>query len=462
MAILKEEFIATMITLLGESLGGRLTASLAGDDALCSVRLNAAKRPLTVDGDTAVDTVPWCALGRYLPSRPPFTFDPLFHAGAYYVQEASSMFIAHVLRTLAGTDAVTYLDVCAAPGGKTTAALDALPDGSFIVANDIVTSRARLLADNIVKWGNSHVAVTNAAPADFGSMTHAFDIVAADVPCSGEGMMRKDEKAAEQWSPALVAECAVRQRRIIDDVWNALRPGGLFIYSTCTFNRQENEEVVEYIVERYGGEPLAVPVDASWGIIPGLDTALPCYRFLLGITRGEGLFMAAIRKPDAPRAALPAERGRKVSATPMPAEVRNMLSDIRLTLIAEGDTIRALPDSHRRLLALLAARTKPLVAGLEVATIKGRGKLTPSHSLAMATALDDNAFRRVELDYATAIAYLRGEAVTIDAPRGLTIVTRHRMPLGFVNNLGSRANNMYPKSLRIMSTYAPDVEPHVL
>ena len=250
-----------------------LAQAITSTEPSVAVRVNEA-RGAAVPADAC--RVPWCGPGFYLQDRPTFTFDTDWHAGRYYVQDASSMFIAHVIRSLVH-EPVRYLDLCAAPGGKTTAALQALPPYSMVVANEIVPPRARVLTDNVIRWGTPRCVVTSNAPAHFGKMTHFFDVIAADVPCSGEGMMRKDDEAVAQWSPALVEQCAQRQREILTDVWQALRPGGLLIYSTCTYNRQENEQMADFIVSELGATascPIVWTVKAcSWQ--PSASRAMP-------------------------------------------------------------------------------------------------------------------------------------------------------------------------------------------
>ena len=239
---IKPEFIEQMKRIVpGEY--EQLVNALQSTPPAVSVRLNPMK-----NAEYPGHPVPWCGLGRYLDERPAFTFDPLLHAGAFYVQDASSMIIDHIVRTLV-PQPVRYLDLCAAPGGKTTAALSALPEGSLVVANEIMGNRAAILRENVIKWGYPNVVVTNNAPADFTPLRNFFDVIAIDAPCSGEGMFRKDETAVSQWNPGLVCQCADRQKGIIDDIWQSLRPGGLLIYSTCTFNLEENEHMLEHIIK---------------------------------------------------------------------------------------------------------------------------------------------------------------------------------------------------------------------
>lgn len=433
-----------------------------------SVAVRANSRKAAPAGDVA-DRVPWCAAARYLDRRPQFTFDPLLHAGCYYVQDASSMFISHVLRHVATADApLAYLDLCAAPGGKTTAAIDALPDGSLVVANEIDGRRAQILRENVVKWGYQHCVVTNSDAAHLGKVDAAFDIVAADMPCSGEGMFRKDDEAVEQWSPSLVGQCAARQREIASDIWRALKPGGIFIYSTCTFNRAENEDMVDFIINELGASPVDIPVEPSWKIHPGIDTPYPCYRFMPHLTRGEGLFMAVMRKDDAGGSAdvkaKSKERSKAKRQPPKaPALPQWLIDSDSYAAVACDDAVFAIGKQHLPLVERIARAAKTLLSGVHVATVKGRD-LVPTQALAESVALRQDAFSRVDVDYPTAVAYLRGEAVTMpaDAPRGFVAVCFRGHPLGFVKNLGNRANNLYPKEWRIRSGYIPDSAPEVI
>ena len=422
-----------------------------------AVRVNAARGVGMPDG---ARRVPWCDQGFYLDGRPAFTFDPDWHAGRYYVQDASSMFIAHVIRHLVDGP-VRYLDLCAAPGGKTTAAMQALPPGSLTVANEIVPPRARVLADNVIRWGDPRCVVTSNAPAQVGSkLTGFFDVIATDVPCSGEGMMRKDDEAVGQWSPALVEQCAQRQREILADVWPALRPGGLLIYSTCTYNRQENEEIVSYIKEELGAEPLEVPVESSWNICPALGDGLPGYRFMPHRVDGEGLFMAVLRKDgQSPRQDV---RVKEKNAKKVDETGKKWLSRPDEFAIEQvGDLTIAVPQDIRCEVAALRTSLNVLHAGVELAAVMGR-KSVPHHALAMSLARAEDAFPTCEVGYPTALRYLRGESILIDAPRGYVLITHQGAVLGFVNNLGNRANNLYPKPLRILSTHGPAEKPPVV
>ena len=293
------------------------------------------------------------------------------------------MFISHVIEHLIH-EPVRYLDLCAAPGGKTTAALQALPAGSLVVANEIVPPRARVLADNIIRWGNPHCVVTSNAPAHFGKLTHFFDVIATDVPCSGEGMMRKDDEAVAQWSPQLVDQCAERQRGILSDAWNALRPGGLLIYSTCTYNRQENEEIADFIVNELGATSLEVPIEPSWNIHPAIGSDAHCYRFMPHRVDGEGLFMTVFRKDgDAPRQDIRL----KGKNTKKCDEIgKNWLANPdHFAIEQQGDLFIASPVEWRNEISAFRSSLNVLHAGLELATVMGR-KTMPHHALAMSSA----------------------------------------------------------------------------
>jgi 16S rRNA C967 or C1407 C5-methylase (RsmB/RsmF family) len=262
------------------------------EEAPVSIRVNPATLSLA-NGER----VPWCAEGYYLEDRPQFTFDPLLHAGCYYVQEASSMFVTHILRQ-SGDCPQNALDACAAPGGKSTALRSVLPEDCVLVSNEPMGNRAQILLENITKWGAPNCIVTNNYPRDFRKAKLKFDLILCDVPCSGEGMFRKDPNAISEWSMQNVEKCWQLQREIVADAWECLNPGGLFIYSTCTFNTKENEENIKWILENFDAEVLDIPVDPSWNITGSLLEGFnyPVYRFIPGITRGEGLFVCALRK----------------------------------------------------------------------------------------------------------------------------------------------------------------------
>ena len=477
---LPQDFEADTRRLMGDALYATLHQELAAEPPV-SIRLNPFKTSATGPSARAdalrpgADAVPWCAEGRYLAGRPNFTFDPFLHAGCDYVQEAASMFVAHVLRQLAPTP-VLMLDLCAAPGGKSTAARAVLPPGSLLFANEPVRLRASVLAENVQKFGHPDTVVTHNFPRDYGRSGLLFDVILADVPCSGEGMFRKDEGAIEAWSRQHVAQCRQLQRTIVEDVWPALRPGGLLVYSTCTFNAEENEENVDWIARQLGADVVDIPTRPEWNITGALVGREPVCRFIPGKTRGEGLFMAALRKHGESEGALAQLAGpaRKPAARKQPDRRNKANAPAALPPVEawlEGDfrptdlrgTRLAVPAAWHTLYERAARQLHVLHAGVTLGVQKGRD-LVPHASLALSTALRSDAFPRAEVDYATAVAYLRKEAVTLppDTPRGLVVIACRGHALGFAKNLGGRANNLYPQEWKIKSSHLPDTPVDVL
>jgi len=398
----------------------------------------------------------WCPDGYYLSERPEYTLDPLLHAGCYYVQEASSMFLDRVLRQYVSSP-VRMLDMCAAPGGKTTTAMGALPEGSVVVSNEPVRLRANILAENVQKWGCPLNIVTNNYPRDYARSGLLFDVILCDVPCSGEGMFRKDEGAISEWSVANVEKCWQLQREIVADAWTCLRPGGILIYSTCTYNIKEDEENVRWICEHLGAEMLPVEIGEDWNItgslLAGFDA--PVYRFIPGISRGEGLFMAVLRKNDdaeeGSRRMKPARQKTdksKLKAEKFPHQWLRSQSDF--CVYRQGDRFVAIHKEMSDLYAVACQSLNIVHAGVTLGELKGRD-IIPQQSLALSTRLSADAFPMAELSYPDAITYLRREAVVLppSVPRGFVVVTFNGHPLGFVKNLGNRANNLYPQEWRI-------------
>lgn len=426
---LPKEFETYTLKLFGEE---RYALFLKGldQDSPTSIRLNTFKLKENegISETLIPQQIPWCKEGYYLNERPNFTFDPLLHAGIYYVQEASSMFLSHVLRQLI-KHPVTMLDLCAAPGGKTTCARTAIPDGSLLFSNEPIGKRAQILAENIQKFGHPDIVVTNNYPRDYKKTKLVFDVIVADVPCSGEGMFRKDAQAIEEWSLQNVEKCCQLQRSIITDIWDNLRPGGILVYSTCTFNAHENEENIAWLLKHYDAELIEIPVEKEWNITSSLignplndGRKFPVYRFIPGLTKGEGLFMAIIRKAG-------------------DNENLNNPNDIR------SDKIVA--EANKKL--------KVLVHGVKKNIEKGKN-IIPDHSLALSIVGNKGKFPAIEIDYSTSISYLRHEAIVLplDSPKGIVTLQYRGVPIGFAKNLGSRANNLYPQEWRIKSSHIPD------
>ena len=425
-----------------------------------SIRPNRLKCNPTDDGEP----IPWASSGIYLKNRPTFTFEPLFHAGCYYVQEASSMFVERVLQEYV-KEPVMMLDLCAAPGGKSTLCRTALPEGSLLVANEVMRNRSQILAENLIKWGCPDVVVTNNDPADFTVLTHLFDVILTDVPCSGEGMFRKDQVAVDEWSVENVDVCWRRQRRILADIWPTLKPGGILIYSTCTFNREEDEDNVSWIAKELGADVLPVSVEEDWGITGNLTGKdFPVYRFMPHRTKGEGFFLAVLRKHEGEleKIALRSEKKKKGKDNKQPLVVPKeaklwLKNSSAYSYVMKDANVVAFSKAYEQEYVLLQHYLKVIHAGVTLAEIKGKD-LVPHHSLAMSTELMEGVFPTAELSYEQAIAYLRKEGLVFNAdiPRGYVLVTYKQIPLGFVKNIGNRANNLYPQEWRIRSGYLPE------
>lgn len=362
-------------------------------DAPVSIRLNPEKaKELTADGER----VPWCRNAYYLPQRPNFTYDPLLHAGCYYVQEAGSMFLDTVMQQWVPDAPVMMIDFCAAPGGKSLLARTALAAGSVLFSNEPMRNRANILAENVEKWGYADHFVTNNFPRDYRRAKMIADVVLCDVPCSGEGMFRKDEATIREWSMQNVEKCARLQREIVADAWSCLADGGLFIYSTCTFNTHENEENIQWMMDELGAEVLPVKVDAAWNITGSLldGFSQPVYRFIPGISKGEGLFLCVLRKGGAWQ---------------------------------QGHSLKSLRKSQQNLNIIYCPKAQSDMV-------------------------------KVEVNYQQAMAYLRHEAITLgaDVPRGMVGICFEGHLLGLAKNIGNRANNLYPKEWKIRTTYIPN------
>lgn len=463
---LPASFIDNIRHLLGNEALEELLSALQ-KEASVSIRLHPLASSF-IKKDHRLTPIPWSTQGYYLDKRLTFTFDPLFHAGCYYVQEASSMFVEQVLKTYVETP-VVMLDLCAAPGGKSTHACSVLPEGSLLVANEVNKLRSHILSENLIKWGNPNVVVTNNDPSDFKKLTNVFDVILTDVPCSGEGMFRKDPGAIDEWSPENVEICWQRQRRIISDIWPSLKPGGLLIYSTCTYNTKENEENIAWIEQELGAEVLPVATPEDWAItgslLEGYDR--PVYRFLPHRTRGEGFFLAVLRKSseeeeDSFKAPISKKKMKKqssVSSFPkeMMAQAEHWVDNENYCLLSTDSQIVAFPKDYMDVLERLKPMLRIIQTGVTVGELKGKD-LLPAHSFAMSRLLRPSCFPSEEIDYDRAIAYLRKEAISLSetAPRGFVLLTYQQIPLGFVKNIGNRANNLYPQEWRIRTTRLPE------
>lgn len=418
-----------------------------------SIRLNPGKTVSFENLGIAAgvkSAVPWCPEGCYLAERPVFTLDPCLHGGAYYVQEASSMFLCHVLRQVMPSTPVRMLDLCAAPGGKSTLAAAMLPEGSLLIANEVIRSRASILRENVIKWGQDNIVVTNNDPADFQSFEGAFDILLVDAPCSGEGMFRKDPGAIEEWKESNVRLCSERQKRILSDIWDCLRPGGILIYSTCTYNPTENEHILEWLTNKYEAESIEIQHTFT-NITPACSSASG-YHFYPHKTEGEGFFIGVLRKNGGKDFSLRKSKKAKNTPSPvLPPEIRARIREPERYSPCLNDNILSLvPTGQANFISLLERELRVIYKGCEVAEVNNR-KYKLLHPFALWQGLNKEMCTIYQVGRDTALTFLKKE--DIPAPDGLAgdwiLVTYRDIPLGWCKNLGNRLNNYYPKEWRI-------------
>ena len=443
--MLPVDFIESMHQQMGNE--AELLVRALETEPITSIRLNSKLDVLTFDCDT--DEVPWHVDGYYLSERPQFTLDPLFHAGCYYVQEASSMFLQQVLEQYVNTSSIV-LDLCAAPGGKSTLISEYLGRDGLLLSNEVVRQRVFILSENIQKWGNGNTIVTHNTAEEYGERCkHLFDCILVDAPCSGEGMFRKDEQARSEWSLKAVKMCAERQRSILMDVWDALKPGGILVYSTCTFNEEENEKNVEWLAETLGADVLPIDYDPSWGITEGNMG----YHFYPHKTKGEGLYICALRKHAGAVEPIKVKSPKKEPNMSHPEYMPVMRSWLQHPddwAIRYSDRFAtAYPYKYKEIIDWLSTQLTCISIGFGLGEERGKG-IAPQHSLSMLKDLRKEAFPLVSLTHEQALSYLRTEALVLnDVPLGLVLLTYEGVPLGFAKNVGNRMNNLYPNEWRI-------------
>jgi 16S rRNA C967 or C1407 C5-methylase (RsmB/RsmF family)/NOL1/NOP2/fmu family ribosome biogenesis protein len=397
--------------------------------------------------------VAWSEYGRYLPERPVFTLDPLFHAGTYYVQEASSMFLEQAfIQTVDNTKPLMVLDLCAAPGGKSTHLLSLMNDESLLISNEVIRSRVSVLTENLQKWGRCNVVVTNNDASDFQALRGFFDVIVVDAPCSGEGLFRKDPGAMDHWSQENVDLCSSRQQRILEDIWPALKEGGILIYSTCTYNEQENEKNLEWLSEKKDITPLRLDIADEWHVVEVGLHGIHGYHFYPHRVKGEGFFLSVVRKNEQEDTAA-TKVDKTIFGTPSKKHI-DVISTWVTTpdakFIQRDETIQLLPKRYADLIAALTRKIRVVYAGTYMAVTKHE-KLIPEHALALSTILNKDAFLLCELSHEDAIRYLKKESIFIssDHKKGFALASHRGLPLGWMNILPGRVNNLYPSEWRI-------------
>ncbi len=412
-----------------------------------SIRINRGKlQNVPVNSEP----VPWCDMGYYLKSRPSFTLDPLFHSGCYYPREASGMFLDQVFsQVVKATENLRVLDLCAAPGGKSTQLSDLIGKNSMLISNEVIRQRSVILSETVTKWGKGNTIVTQSDPSAFAALPGYFDIIMIDAPCSGEGMFR-DKTAINEWSPENTRLCEERQRRIISDVWPALKENGLLIYSTCTFNPGENEENISWLTRNRQSESLRLDINGLTAIEEIRHLGICGYGFYPGKVSGEGFFISVVRKTSGPES-YKLTGQRKHEFFPDKADIRTIekwITSDTGKVLKRGENLIMLPCEINEYLTL--ARTINVVRGGTLMAIRKRDDYLPSHELALSQDIKNDAFSSSEISFRAALAYLRRDNISLnDLHDGWNILTFKGVKLGFVKNLGKRINNYFPVAWRI-------------
>jgi 16S rRNA C967 or C1407 C5-methylase (RsmB/RsmF family)/NOL1/NOP2/fmu family ribosome biogenesis protein len=392
--------------------------------------------------------IPWSDYGFYLNERPSFTFDPLFHAGCYYVQEASSMFLEQALKqTVDLSSPLKILDLCAAPGGKSTHIQSLISKDSLLVSNEVIRSRANVLKDNIVKWGFGNVVVTNNDPSHFSKLENYFDAIVIDAPCSGSGLFRRDPEAIDEWSPDNVQLCSQRQQRILADIWSSLKNNGVLIYSTCSYSIEEDEEICKWITDSFSAENISLNINKEWGIVESSGG----YRFWPDKVKGEGFFLACFRKKGEDNETRQPKPGKgPAQLTKKECEiVEKWVESEQQVFIRYLNTVYAWPERQFADFSFLLDKLRVIYSGILTGELV-RDKFIPAHALAMSDLLADE-IRRIQLDRDQSILYLQRKDLKADIEsKGWQLVDYENHPLGWVNVLPNRINNYYPRELRIL------------
>lgn len=422
-----------------------------------SIRNNPAKH---LEGGEDLERVPWCPDGFYLPERPVFTLDPAFHAGAYYVQEASSMFISEAMRQLADlTQPLRVLDLCAAPGGKSTLLASLLNRDSLLITNEVIKGRLGVLRENLNKWGYPNVILSNHEAEDFGGLEGFFDVVLIDAPCSGEGLFRKDPKAALEWSPANVQLCSARQRKIVGHAAALLREGGVLLYSTCTYNPDENEQNAHWMAQSLGLEGCKLSIPEAWGIVEKSHG----YQFFPHRVKGEGFYLACFRKVSGGTG-----KGKYLSVSSGLKKMNKKQQELIAPWLDAPDSFDYFEKHNGELVIFPAVLSewmsqvdqvlKRKSSGLEPGVIKGKDFI-PSHELALSTAIS-GALPHIDLDKTQALKYLKKEDFNKpedSKAEGWALVRYEHLNLGWVKIMQNRMNNYLPKDWRIRMDIAPGI-----
>ncbi len=419
----------------------------ASGEQITSIRINPNKFSIENLKFKIENKVPWTRYGVYLAQRPSFTFDPLFHSGCYYVQEASSMFIEQALeQSVDLSTSLKVLDLCAAPGGKSTHIQSLISKDSLLVSNEVIQSRVPVLKDNIVKWGSENVVVTRNDPKDFSRLENYFDVIVIDAPCSGSGLFRREPGAIEEWSLNNVKLCSLRQQRIIADVFPALKKNGILIYCTCSYSKEEDEDICSWMTNELPIANCQLQIDKSWNIVESSAG----YRFWPNKLRGEGFFLACFRKKDGEEYFTQKIKNKPELLNKKEiAIIESWIGKNSFQFLRHNDTVHAIPEELVADINFLADHFRTIYEGVAMGQLI-REKLIPDHSLAMSNLLTES-IPATELNYDNAIEYLKKKDIKIGVTvNGWQLVKYENHDLGWINALPNRINNYYPKELRIL------------
>lgn len=443
---LPEAFISNMQQLLGSDYDAFYTGFF--NEAQPSVRLNTHKPS---DAFAHEESIAWNPQGRLLDHKHAFITDPLFYAGAYYIQESNSQFLSHVMKQLLACKTnQRVLDLCAAPGGKSTLIASQLDESSLLVANETIKSRVKVLEENIVRWGLPNVVIANNDPADFAKTYQYFDMIVIDAPCSNEGMFMKNKTAIEEWTWNNVNICQARQRKIISNIYDALKPGGFLVYSTSTFNRQENEDNVLWMQTTFNLKAVPVQTDASWPIAGFMENT---YRFWPHKVKGEGMFLAVLQKTEGPakqhRFPYTHKQDKKINSAEM-ALYLNRAEDFDLSI--EQDEVIAIQKKFAPEISYLNHVLNLKKRGVTIGTLAKNGSLVPDHQLAQSISVNKN-IPGIALTLTQAQQFLQKQNITLQTTQlGWYLVTYNALNLGWIKVLPNRINNYLPNELRILQT----------
>jgi 16S rRNA C967 or C1407 C5-methylase (RsmB/RsmF family)/NOL1/NOP2/fmu family ribosome biogenesis protein len=425
-------------------------------EIITSVRYNSNKK--SQENFVGTSSVSWCNQGIYLENRPSFVFDPLWHAGAYYVQEASSMFLWHICKSLFNTDTQKLvLDLCAAPGGKTTLLSDYFKDG-LVVSNEVIKPRAAILQENTTKWGSNNIVITNNDAEHFKPLSNLFDAVFVDAPCSGSGLFRKDKEAINEWSENNVDLCQQRQKRILSNIIDTLKKDGYLIYSTCSYSLQENEAIADWLLDNFELDSVTIPLATEWGIVATTSqkhNALG-YRFYPNLVKGEGFFVTVFKKKNGSTSdTLKTTKTKKITlANKQEISIAQLYvqQPELISFVKHNENIIATPLYWQTTLEILANHLYLKKIGTAIGQIKHH-EIIPSHDLAV-SIIKSNLFPSIEVDKETAIKFLQRKDIQLTTQiKGWVILCYCEVSIGFVKVLPNRANNYYPKEWRILKDY---------